>query len=62
MFFTDRRISEEVWIERTVNSLQGQWAQPPVVDEINFSTGRNILLTGVGLYTGFSGPGYVGDV
>jgi len=63
MFSTGRRIGEEVWIERAVTCVKfnGAWFPKPGVDAINFSTDRNILLTGVGLFTGYSGSGYVAD-
>jgi len=61
-FPTGRRVGEEVWIDRTVNCLTTQWHSAPNVDAINFATDHNILLTGIGLYTGYNGRGYEVDV
>jgi len=58
MFSTERRLGEEVWIERTVHCVNVPWYPKPGVDATNFSTDHNILLTGVGLYTGHNGAGY----
>jgi len=66
LFSTVRRIGEENWIERTVAPVQfkGAWYPRAGVDAINFITDRNILLTGVGLFMGYSvlGGGYVAIV
>src|SRR6218665_1158043 len=61
MFLTDRRIGEEVWIERAMTCVYGLWFPKRGVDAINFSTDHSILLTGVGLYIG-AGTGYDVDV
>ena len=64
IFSTDRRIGEEVWIERVGECIKEASYRPKVavVDAISFSTDRSILLTGVGLYTGHQGVGYEVDV
>src|SRR6218665_369187 len=59
LFSTESRgFGEEVWIERTVARVDGHWYAPPVVDAIDFTVNRDILLTGIGLYTAYRSAGY----
>lgn len=62
VFPAKRRSGEEVWVDRTETCIPGQWRSTPNVDAINFSTDKDVLLTGIGLYTGFNGKGYDVDV
>ena len=57
-----RSASEEVCIERTVACLSALWTSSALVDVIDFTTSQDILLTGVGLYTGHNGADYEVDV
>jgi len=57
-----RRRGEEVFIERVVTCTHGPWNSVSKTDAINFTTNHGILLTGIGLYTGYSGVGYGVDV
>lgn len=57
-FPTEWRFGEEEWVDRTVTSVSGRWRRIPNVDAINFTTDQDILLSGIGLYTGFTERGY----
>ena len=57
-----RGFGEEVWIERAVTCLTGRWSSVTTGDVIDFTTNQDILLTGIGLYTGYHGAGYEADV
>src|SRR6218665_3552428 len=63
-FPTERRIREEVWIDRaTVVCSSVKWrSTSDFLDAINFQTDQDILLTGLGLYSGCSEKGYNVDV
>jgi len=61
-FPTERRKGEEVWVDRAVNCISTQWHTAPNVDAINFTTDHDILLTGIGLFTGYNGRGYDVDL
>src|SRR6218665_1563593 len=59
LFSTESRgFVEEVWIERTVTRVDSHWYAPPVVDAIDFTVNKDILLPGIGLYTAYRSAGY----
>src|SRR6218665_939835 len=63
MFPTEpRRFGEECWIERAVTSVAAELRSGPVLHAINFTADKDILLTGIGLYTGYKDYGYAVDV
>jgi len=62
LFPIERRLSEELWIDRAVTCVTNSWRSTPTADAISFTTNQDILLTGVGLYTAQNGPGYDVDV
>ena len=61
-----RRFTEEAWIERTVTCAQyctgWVWSASLGADIVDFKTDQDILLTGVGLYTGHDVGGYQVDI
>src|SRR6218665_1391799 len=62
-FPTKRRVGEELWVDRAVSVTTGEWIyDTKTVDAIHFKTDQDIVLTGVGLYTGHNGSGYGVDV
>ena len=61
-FSTERRIGEEVWIDRTMERPTGKWLPAPNLDAIAFVTDQDVLLTGIGLHTGYSVAEYDFDV
>jgi len=62
-FPTERRIGEEVWIDRAKECATGKrFSEPDFLDAINFTTDQDVLLTGIGLYTASSEKGYNVDM
>ena len=53
-----RRFDKEVWIQRSVTRVDGNWYSATAVDAIDFTSTQDIILTGIGLYTGYPGIGY----
>src|SRR6218665_888020 len=60
MFSTERR-GPTYFIDRAVTCQNAEWSWA-AVDAITFTTNRDILLTGIGLYTGYNGNGYAVDI
>jgi len=62
LMFSTKRRAQNYFIERVVTCRTGQWNSESVVDAITFTTNEDILLTGIGLYTGYDGNGYAVDI
>src|SRR6218665_805778 len=60
LFPTERR-GPKYFVDRTVTCENERWSWSGA-DAITFTTNRDILLTGIGLYTGYNGNGYAVDI
>lgn len=57
------RHGEEIWVDRTVSLVAEEWLYATkTIDVIDFKADQDIVLTGVGLYTGHNGAEYDVDV
>jgi len=61
-FPTERRMSEESWIDRDVIRTAAVCDSVPCLDAIDFKTNQDVLLTGIGLYAAENETGYDVDV
>ena len=58
-FPTESRTVEEFWVDRSIYVAKGNWLyKTETVDALDFKTDQDILLTGVGVYTGRDESGY----
>jgi len=61
-FNVNKRFREERFVDRTITLLTDQWHTAPITEAVDFTTNREVMLSGLGLFTGFNGVAYDVDI